>query len=138
MNGPKLIQTPAISDDRGMVCPVELDFAAVRFYTSRNWRVLHYRAWHGHPKEWRKIRCIAGAAKVCAMDMADNDRVREFFLTSLKSELLYIPAGWANGWQSLSLDAELLYMAPTHYADRDDVRLDSSIHAELWEIKEAR
>lgn len=129
---PRLIATPSHSDERGILCPVELDEPAVRFYIASNWLLRSFRAWHGHPKEWRIVRCIRGAAKVCAMNMADHADIRQFILTDQKSEVLHIPAGWANGWQNLSHGTELLYLAPAHYADRDDVRFDPAIGASVW------
>lgn len=133
---PTLIPSPAHTDERGILCPVELSEPAVRFYLARNWMRGQIRAWHGHPREWRIVRCVTGVAKVCAMRIDEHSDVRQFVLTDQKSEVLYIPAGWANGWKSLSLDCELLYLAPTHYADRDDVRISSTIQAEVWEHAE--
>jgi dTDP-4-dehydrorhamnose 3,5-epimerase-like enzyme len=132
LNEPALIASPSHTDERGIVCPVELEEPAVRFYLSRNWMVGQVRAWHGHPKEWRVVRCLTGSAKVCAMRMKKHADVREFVLTDQKSEVLYIPAGWANGWKGLSHNCELLYLAPTHYEDRDDVRIDGEIQAQVW------
>ena len=129
---PKLIKVDRHNDSRGQLIPVELEEPAMRFYTSTNWMCGMVRAWHGHPKEWRVVRCIRGAAKICALDMSDMKTVHEFVLSSDKSEVLYIPKGFANGWKSLRFDAEMLYLSPTHYADRDDVRIDSDIRKDVW------
>lgn len=130
---PELIKVECHNDSRGQLTPVELEEPALRFYTSFNWMCGMVRAWHGHPKEWRVVRCIRGAAKVCVIDMSDMKTVYEFVLSGDKGEVLHIPKGYANGWKSLRLDTELLYLAPTHFSDRDDVRIDSDIRKDVWD-----
>lgn len=129
---PVLVHCEAHADERGILWPIELPEAAVRIYLSRNWMVDRVRAWHGHPIEWRIVKCIIGSAKVCALNLENRDDVREFLLTDQKADILFIPAGWANGWKSLTMNCEMLYVAPTHYKDRDDIRLDSDLHSEVW------
>ena len=130
---PKKIAVPEKFDDRGRLWPIELEGEARRFYIVKNWERLgqHVRAWHGHPNEWRLVKCLSGSAQISCLNLDDHSDVESFFLSN-HPEVVFMPAGWAMGWMNIKPGTKLLFAAPTHYADRDDVRLDPSIRDDVW------
>ncbi len=59
-------------------------------------------------------------------------RVHRFVLSAQKPSVLYVPAGYANGFMSLTADALLVFFstATVEESRGDDVRYD----ARLWDI----
>src|SRR5438093_11036925 len=93
-------------DDRGLVSFVNaFDFANIkRFYTVRNHRPGFVRAWHAHRRERKYVTVVQGAALVGAVAIGDSlDPPRDaktyrFVMSAAKPGVLYIPAGYANGF----------------------------------------
>jgi len=80
-------------------------------------RGLHYqRAPH---REVKLVRCIRGAARVTIVDLRlESPTHAEWLSAELTSEncrLLYVPEGFAQGYQTLADDTEVLYQMSHHY-----------------------
>jgi dTDP-4-dehydrorhamnose 3,5-epimerase-like enzyme len=132
---PTLLVGDVAVDDRGEVGFVnDFDFADVkRFYTVRNHHRGFVRAWHGHRWEAKYVTAVAGAALVAAVRIDDWERpstdlpVARFVISAARPRVLYIPAGYANGFMSLSEDARLMFFSTATLADShgDDIRFDA-------------
>ena len=107
---PTLINGGLATDDRGTVRFVnEFNFDGVkRFYQVQNHRAGFIRAWHGHHKEGKYVYVAKGTAIIGAVpiDMmieknVDQSKVFKTVLSSNNPKVLFIPAGYANGFKSL-------------------------------------
>lgn len=147
MNGystPTLIKGGRAVDDRGAVTFVN-DFnlqGFKRFYTVQNHKQGFIRAWHGHLKEAKAFIVVTGSVLACAVRMTDaispskDEEVKKFTLSSTTPSTLIIPAGYANGFMSLTPDAVLLVLSSTTLEDslNDDYRFDFD-YWNPWEIE---
>jgi dTDP-4-dehydrorhamnose 3,5-epimerase len=132
-------------DDRGEVGFVnDFDFAGVkRFYTVRNYRQGFIRAWHGHEHESKYVTVVSGAALIGAVPV-DNWKnptkdlpVSRYVLSSHKPSVLFIPAGYANGFMSLTDDAMLIFFATStlEQSRGDDIRF-AARYWDIWTVEE--
>lgn len=145
MTEPVLFSGDTAVDDRGEVTFVnDFDFAGVkRFYTVRNHRQGFIRAWHAHRREAKYVTVVAGAALIGAVRIDDWDQpsrelpVKRFVIAAAKPRVLYIPAGYANGFLSLTSDAHLMFFSTSSLQDSlgDDVRYDAR-HWDIWTVDE--
>jgi dTDP-4-dehydrorhamnose 3,5-epimerase-like enzyme len=145
INEPKLYAGNIGIDDRGEVGFVnEFDFAGVkRFYSVTNHRQGFVRAWHGHKREAKYVTVVQGAALIGAVAvddwMAPNAAapVSQYVLSAQKPSVLFIPAGYANGFMSLTEDAKLMFFSTSTLDESkgDDVRFDSR-HWNIWDVEE--
>jgi len=120
-NVPSVFQGNKIFDDRGSLGFINgfnvSDFK--RFYLIENHSVNFIRAWHGHLKETKAIIMVKGEALVCAVELDDttnpnkDNEVTRVVLSATSPSALYIPAGYANGFMTLSADAKLLVFSST-------------------------
>ena len=143
MNEPTLLDGGLATDDRGTVAFVNgFDFAGVkRFYAVTNHRQGFVRAWHAHRREAKYVYVSRGAAIVAAVPIDDwetpspSQPVFRHVLTASKPQVLFIPAGYANGFMSLTDDAVLMFFSTSTVDESrsDDVRY----HARLWNPWEA-
>lgn len=83
-------------------------------------RGMHYQA-HPH-QETKLVRCTQGAVYDVILDLrVDSATYRQWTALELTAEnrrMVYVPAGVAHGFQTLTDDAELLYqMSETHHAE---------------------
>ncbi len=132
-------------DDRGHVGFVnDFDFADVkRFYTVSNHRQGFIRAWHAHRKEAKYVTVVTGAAIIGAVRIDNWDQpskdapVSRFVLSEHKPSVLFIPAGFANGFMSLTEDAKLMFFSTSTLSDslNDDIRYDSR-RWDIWGVVE--
>ncbi len=114
---PVLIKGGLAIDDRGMlVFANDFDFSDVkRFYMVENFSPETIRAFHGHKKEAKYVFVVSGSAIVAAVEMDDcenpnrNNKVRRFVLSALTPQILYIPAGFANGFRPLEHDTKIMF-----------------------------
>jgi dTDP-4-dehydrorhamnose 3,5-epimerase-like enzyme len=136
----KLFEGNLAIDDRGEVGFVnDFDFAGVkRFYSVVNHRAGFVRAWHAHRREAKYVTVIQGAALVGAVAIDDwdspsqNAQVARYVLSARKPAVLHIPAGYANGFMSLTDDAKLVFFSTATVAEsRDD---DVRYPARYWDI----
>jgi dTDP-4-dehydrorhamnose 3,5-epimerase-like enzyme len=145
MTEPVLYTGGLAVDDRGEVTFVnDFDFANVkRFYSVRNHRQGFIRAWHGHHREAKYVTVVEGAALVGAVRIDDWNHpspelpVQRFVLSARKPSVLYIPAGYANGFMSLTPDAHLMFFSTANLQDSlsDDVRFGAR-HWDIWTVDE--
>src|SRR5689334_11112611 len=129
---PVLIAGGLAADDRGELGFVnDFDFAGVkRFYTVTNYRQGFIRAWHAHKREAKYVTAVSGAAVVGAVKVDNWDApakdltVERFVLSAHKPSVLYIPAGYANGFMSLTGDLKLMFFSTSSLGESqgDDFR----------------
>jgi dTDP-4-dehydrorhamnose 3,5-epimerase-like enzyme len=142
---PRLIEGGLAVDDRGQVSFVnDFGFSDVRrFYMVSNHGQGFVRAWHAHRREAKYVFVTSGAAIVGAVEIDDWDKpsktahVHRYVLSARKPSILYIPAGYANGFKSLTEDANIVFFstASMEEAKTDDVRYDAR-YWDIWEIVE--
>ena len=116
---PTLIKGAKAVDDRGSLGFVN-DFLVdgfKRFYTVENHEQGFIRAWHGHMKESKAVIAIKGSILVGAVQMTDTKNpdktqsVSRYVLSSDTPSVLVVPAGFANGFKTLSSDAVVLFLS---------------------------
>jgi len=142
---PRLLEGGLAVDDRGSVAFVNaFDFEGVkRFYVVANHERGFVRAWHAHRREAKYVTVVTGAAVVAAVRIDDWERpsreaeVHRFVLTAAKPSVLFIPAGYANGFMSLTEDATLMFFSTSTLEESrdDDVRFDAR-HWDAWTVEE--
>ncbi len=102
---------------RGLV--TRLDRVAVSFNAQKGTlRGMHYQA---EPlAETKLVRCVRGAVYDVAVDLRrDSPTFRCWLAVELSADnrrAVYVPAGCAHGFQTLTPDAEVLYMIDTPYS----------------------
>ena len=128
MTEPTLIPISVYKDDRGELryCN-EFDLSsAKRFYSITFGDKDQVRAWQAHKVETKAIIPIDGIAKIVLVEITDFDKglkgqTFEFTLDSSSPAVLLVPAGYANGLQSKSIDASLMIFSNLSLAEaRDD------------------
>ncbi len=142
---PYLIEGGLAVDDRGQVVFVnDFDFKGVkRFYSVSNHTAGFVRAWHGHKKEAKYVLVPQGAAILgaVAIDNWDNPskelEVHRFVLAAQKPSILYIPAGYANGFMTLTSDTQLMFFSTSSLEESkgDDFRYEAR-YWHIWGITE--
>lgn len=142
-NEPTLLQGGCSVDDRGSLQFLN-DFPLgnfKRFYTVSNHSRGFIRAWHGHLFESKTFFIIKGAAIVCAVKLTDehapdrNQEVKRVVLNAGMPSGFYIPAGYANGFMSLTNDAILIVFSDKSLSESldDDYRFPFD-YWNPWEI----
>ena len=143
---PKVIEGGLAVDDRGQLTFLnDFSFEGVkRFYMVENFSKDVIRAWHGHLKEGKYIFLPLGSAIVAAVKMDDTDNpskeneVYRFILSDRKPYILYIPAGYANGFRSLEEDTKMIFFSTSTLEESkgDDYRFPVDYWGnEVWEVK---
>lgn len=145
MDQVQLIEGAVAFDDRGQLAFVNgFGFEGVkRFYAVSNHRQGFVRAWHAHRREAKYVHLAKGSALVGAVRVDDWERpspelpVERFVLSAGKPSVLFIPAGFANGFMSLSDDALLYYFSTSSLEESrgDDVRYPAR-HWDPWQVEE--
>jgi len=138
----KIINGGVATDDRGSVRFVnDFNFDGVkRFYQVQNHRAGFIRAWHGHHKEGKYVYVAKGTALVGAVpiDMMiekniDQSKIFKTILSSNNPKVLFIPAGYANGFKSLE-EGTIVQFFSTSTLDEslgDDTRFDYNL-VDIW------
>jgi dTDP-4-dehydrorhamnose 3,5-epimerase-like enzyme len=142
---PLLLEGGLAVDDRGSVSFVnDFGFDGVkRFYMVANHRQGFVRAWHAHRREAKYVMVVVGAAIVAAVRIDDwqqpsrDAEVHRYVMSSARPSVLYIPAGFANGFMSLTADARLMYFSTSTIDESrgDDVRYDAH-YWDPWTVEE--
>lgn len=142
---PRLIKGGLAVDDRGQVSFVnDFDFEGVkRFYAVENHTRGFIRAWHAHRKEAKYVMVVKGAALIGAVEIDDWDnpskdaQVQRHVLNEASPAVLFIPAGYANGFMSLTADTKILFFSTSSLEDSrgDDIRYDAH-HWDPWTVEE--
>lgn len=132
-------------DDRGAVGFVnDFDFSGVkRFYMVTNHRAGFVRAWHAHHHEAKYVTVLRGSAIVGAVKIdnwenpSKNSLVNRYVLSAQKPSVLYIPAGHANGFMSLTEDTVIVFFstATVEESRNDDIRYDAR-YWDIWQVIE--
>ena len=136
----RLIEGGLGVDDRGTVSFVnDFNFSGVkRFYTVTNHRSGFVRAWHAHHREAKYVTVLQGAAIIGTVKIDNwekpsrDSQVSRYVLSTHKPSVVYIPAGYANGFMSLTEDTILAFFstATVEESRADDIRYD----ARYWDI----
>ena len=142
---PYIIEGGLAVDDRGDLAFVnDFHFEGVkRFYMVSNHRAGFVRAWHAHRHEAKYVIAVQGAAIVAAVAIdnwehpSKNAQVHRYVLSAQKPAVLYIPAGYGNGFMSLTTDTKLTFFstATLEESRNDDVRYDSR-YWDAWQVVE--
>ncbi len=145
MEEPKLIKGGLSVDDRGVVGFInDFKFEGIRrFYTLLNHRNGFVRAWHGHKKESKYFHVANGAALLCAVKIDSwenpsvNIEVQRFTLSDKSPAILYIPAGYANGFMSLTDDCKIIVFSTATLDEslKDDFRFPAR-YWDPWHVEE--
>jgi dTDP-4-dehydrorhamnose 3,5-epimerase len=141
----EFIQGGLAVDDRGSLKFIN-DFHLAgykRFYVVENHKQGFIRAWHGHKHEAKAVVCLQGSAIVAGVKIDNWEKpstelpVERFVLTSAKPGALLIPAGYANGFMSLTEDTVLMFFSSSTLAESagDDIRFESRLW-DPWKIEE--
>lgn len=129
-------------DDRGTVTFVnDFDFKDVkRFYMVQNHVKGFVRAWHGHKKEAKYALVVQGSVllRYVPLDGLNKD-VESVVLSDKQPKILYIPAGYANGFKTLTDDAQVMFFSTVtmEEAADDDFRFEATKWGGLqgWEVE---
>ncbi len=132
---PYIIEGGLGVDDRGETTFVNgFDFTGVkRFYMVFNHKAGFVRAWHAHRHEAKYVIVVQGAAIVAAVAIDNWEKpskdlpIKRYILSAKKPAVLYIPAGYANGFMSLTADAKLMFFSTSTLEESqcDDMRYDA-------------
>jgi len=132
MTIPTLIKGGISIDDRGSVSFVnDFDFKSVkRFYAVKNFSKNTIRAFHGHLKEAKYVYIAKGSAIIAIVKMTStndpdkNGKVERLILSDKSPSILYIPAGYANGFKVLEEGTIILFFSTSTFDEtkKDDYR----------------
>lgn len=86
---------------------------------------------------------VSGAALVGAVRIDDWEKpspdlaVKRFVLAAHKPAVLYVPAGYANGFMSLTQDLRLMFFSTSGLEESkgDDIRY-SARYWDIWQVEE--
>ncbi len=117
---PSLIEGRSNVDDRGAVGFVnDFSFPNIkRFYTVTNHSAGFVRAWHGHRHEAKYCTAVRGAFLVCCIHIDDWSNpaadlpINRFVLSEQNPAVLHVPAGYVNGFKSLTDGAKIYVVWP--------------------------
>ena len=147
MKEPKLIPGGLAIDNRGeLTYNNEFRFDKVnikRFYMVSNHESHFIRAWHAHKKEAKYATVVKGIALIGAIKIDNWNKpskklhINEFILSEKNPAILYIPAGYANGFMNLIKDTKIIFFSTSVLEESkgDDYRFDSH-YWNCWTIKE--
>ena len=132
-------------DDRGSLTFInDLDLSQFkRFYIVENHTRGFIRAWHGHKKEAKAVVVVSGAALVAAVKVdnwdspSKNLQIERVVLSAEKPGALLIPAGYANGFMTLTESAKVMFFSTSSLEESagDDFRFDARLW-NPWNIEE--
>lgn len=141
----ELLRGGVAVDDRGQVGFVnEFDFRETkRFYTVSNHSAGFVRAWHAHRHESKCVLAVSGAALVCCVEIDDWEApsadlpVERFVLSESTPAVLRVPAGYANGFMTLTPGAKLMFFSSSSLEESlgDDVRFPAR-YWDPWRVEE--
>ena len=132
-------------DDRGSLTFInDLDLSQFkRFYIVENHSRGFVRAWHGHKKEAKAVVVVSGSALVAAVKVDNWEspskdlKIERVVLSSDKPTALLIPAGYANGFMTLTESAKVMFLSTSSLEESagDDIRFDARLW-NPWNIEE--
>lgn len=144
-NKPSLIEGGLAVDDRGKVFFVN-DFSfdhVKRFYMVSNHHANFVRAWHAHRKEAKYVMVVDGSAIVAAVPIdnweepSKNVHIHRYILSAENPGILYVPAGFANGFMTLTKNAKIMFFSTASLEESkgDDIRYDAR-YWDVWQVIE--
>ncbi|KKN00653.1 hypothetical protein LCGC14_1135650 [marine sediment metagenome] len=137
-------------DDRGHFTNIPLTlpkfyFEGKRVYVCDNFQKGTVRGYHYHKHEAKVFICLKGGIKFVLLpeDMmikipAEGWEPEMFTLSGTIPTALYVPANYANAWQTLTDDTIMIGVSDVTVEQSigDDIRLDpTQYHPEYWEVK---
>ncbi|PXV62810.1 dTDP-4-dehydrorhamnose 3,5-epimerase [Dysgonomonas alginatilytica] len=133
----QLIEGGSFQDSRGSISFVN-DFCfkdIVRFYILENSEENKIRAWQGHKLDCKNFYCLVGSFRVSYVKIDNWDKpskalkVESVILRASKSQILSIPAGYANAIESLEANSKLISFStlPLDEVKDDDVRYNKDM-----------
>ncbi len=142
---PRLIPGGMAVDDRGQLIFVNgFSFRSVqRFYIVENFSTHVVRAFHGHLKEEKFILVISGSAIVAVVQFGDpsnpnwNTKPHRFVLSDRQPQILYVPAGYANGFRPIESKTRIMFFSTATLEDsaKDDFRFPyDGWGKSIWEV----
>lgn len=90
--------------------------------------------------EIKLVRCIAGNVFDVIIDLrTDSPTFKQWFgaeLSADNQQMMYLPKGFAHGFQTLTADCQLLYCHSTYYAPRSEgaIRFDDPQIGIQWPL----
>lgn len=143
MTDPQLIEGNLAVDDRGKLGFINgFNFDKVkRFYWISNHKLGFIRAWHGHKQEAKYVTVVEGTVLICAVKIDDwknpskDSKVWRYTLSEHKPSVLFIPAGYANGFMNLTENAKLIFFSTSDLEESkgDDFRFDAR-YWDPWQV----
>ena len=154
LKGAFIIQIEPIEDERGFFarswCKKEFEQYGlncnlvqcnISFNKKRGiLRGMHYQI---EPyKETKLVRCIRGAIYDVIIDLRPESKTYKQWigieLTSENRKILYVPEGFAHGFQTLENNTEVFYQVSEFYNPKYEkgVRWDDEVFGIKWPIKE--
>jgi dTDP-4-dehydrorhamnose 3,5-epimerase len=134
---PTIIKGGLATDDRGTLRFInDFNFAGVkRFYQIENHEQGFIRAWHGHKKEAKYFYVAEGTILMGAVNLETNE-VHRFVLSAESPAVLFIPAGYANGFKNLKAKTILHVFSTTTLQESldDDYRFEYD-KWNIWNIE---
>jgi len=144
----QLFDTQVFVDDRGHFRNIpfilsEYNFIGKRIYLCDNFQTGTVRGYHYHKHEAKVFICLKGGIKFVLLpdDMIDHDptfwKPEIFTLSGTIPKALYVPANYANAWQTLTDDAIMLGVSnvTVEQSMKDDERTDPIIAPEYWKTE---
>ncbi|MDT0294036.1 dTDP-4-dehydrorhamnose 3,5-epimerase family protein [Mesonia ostreae] len=133
----QLIKGNEHTDHRGTLCFInDFNMSSIkRMYTITHPSTSIVRAWQAHKMESKYFKCIKGRFLIAAVaiDNWENPskklQAKTFMLDAKNTEVLQIPAGYANGFKALDADAQLLVFSDKglESAKNDQFRFDENL-----------
>jgi len=136
MEDPRTIKGGLAVDDRGMLTFAnDFEFDGVkRFYMVENFERGFIRAWHGHQREAKYVFVPQGSIVLGVVPLTEalvgathhtTDEVQQYVLSAKKPEILYIPPGYFNGFQTLEDNTKIMFFSTSTLEEsmQDDHRL---------------
>lgn len=137
---PRLIKGGIHTDHRGQISFVnDMKFDKIeRFYIISNTTENPLRAWQGHKIDNKYFYCVQGTIKVHYVKIDDWEfpskdlKVESVVLSTIESNILHIPEGYANAIESLEVESKLISFStlPLNRTSEDEVRFESG----MWSI----
>lgn len=136
MDNPFFIQGGFHEDERGRLNFFnEFDFSHIkRMYYTEHFSTSVIRAWQAHKIECRWFLCVQGSFTVKLVKIDDFEtpantlKVQDFELNDKESSILYIPKGYANGFQAQEDNSKLMIFSDYVFGvnPNDQVRFDKN------------
>jgi dTDP-4-dehydrorhamnose 3,5-epimerase len=125
------------SDARGKISFInDCDLSkAKRFYVIEPAGIEVVRAWQAHQREEKWFYVIEGSFKIVLTKPDDWKNpsshlpFEEYILTASQAQILYVPGGYANGFQSLEPKSKIMVFSSFSVKEsmEDDFRYDKSL-----------